>query len=87
MCKFVESNIPSNVKVHVVHLHSGNSSRKQRNGHMYKTICELHDRKTQNLLGVGKACCSKSDVPTRKLGRAIAVGRAMRAAGITYEGV
>ena len=74
--KLVESNLPPEVRVHVVHLHKGNSSRSQRRGKEFVSIARLYG-KNNELLGQGKAMCSVHDNPTRRVGRQVAVGRAM----------
>lgn len=83
MCKkYVESNIPEHYKVSVTHLHAGNSSRKQRKGHTYNTIARLIDKDTDRIVGFGESYCSRRETPSRKVGRSVAIGRAMRSAGI-----
>ena len=76
--KLLETNLPNTLKAHVTHLHSGNSSKRQRHGKAYRTIAKLIDIKTQNIVSVGEALCNEHDVPSRKLGRQIAVGRAFK---------
>jgi hypothetical protein len=82
MCeKAIETNLPETVKVNVLHLHAGNSSARQRKGHSYRTIARLYDKRTDRLVGSGESYCSKRESPSRKTGRAVAVGRAMVEAG------
>lgn len=81
--KFVESNIPSYLRAHVVYLHEGRLSRNQlkkigQTNTKYVTICKLRDSEG-NVVSEGKAVCSAQDNPSRKVGRAVAVGRALAA--------
>lgn len=81
MMKFVESNVPSHLRVCVVHLHEGNLSRNQlkrigQTNTKYVTICRLKDEQG-NVVAEGKGVCSAKDNPTRATGRAVAVGRAL----------
>lgn len=77
--RYTESNVPKNLRVHVVHLHQGNSSKSERHGYPYATICTLVDRTTKEALACGYTFCSKKDTPNRKTGRMVAVGRALKA--------
>lgn len=75
-------------RLRVVHLHSGNCSRSKRNGKEMKTIATFekpshkigerqeHFRDWQ-VVARGSAACSKRDCANRKVGRQVAVGRAM----------
>lgn len=77
MCnKIVESKIPEGVRLQVVHLHTGNSKPKQRRGRQFATVAYLY--KDNVMVGMGKAFCSEHDAPSRKIGRAVAVGRALK---------
>lgn len=83
MCKkLVESKVPSNIRVMVQHFHQGNSSRSMRKGHSYMTRCRLLDKENRIFIGEGVAYCSCNDTPNRHLGRNVAVGRAMKSAGL-----
>lgn len=71
MCKrFIEANIPQNVRVQV---HYDNKTPG-----VYNTIAHLFSRSTDELLCTGVSICSAKDQPRRSIGRAIAVGRAMK---------
>ena len=83
--KFLEKNLPNNVRVSVVHFHRGNSSRSARKGHSYMTLARLYDRESHELIGHGEAHCSRHDLPSRAKGRAVAIGRAMREAGFVHH--
>lgn len=88
--KYVESNIPPNMRVRVVHLHPGNCSNNQlkkygKTNAKYVTIAKLYD--DDHMMGdipiaTGVAACSSVDNPTRQLGRQIAIGRALSQAGV-----
>jgi len=77
--KLVESNIPESLRLNVVHLHNGNSSRNQRKGHSFVTLVKLMDRSTDTVIAEGKAYCSDGDSPRRSIGRQVAIGRALKA--------
>lgn len=81
--KFTENNVPSHYDIHVRHFHSGNSTRTARKGHKYHTVCTVRDKTTKKILGIGRSWCSKSDTASRGLGRAVAVGRALKQATIS----
>ena len=79
--KLVENNIPSHLRVQVVYLHDGNTSRSKlrhigKHHTKYVTIAKLVNKADGMVLGQGKAVCSMNDNPRRNIGRAIAVGRA-----------
>lgn len=70
------------VKFYVLHLHPENDPDNDRyvyaNGSKYVTICWIKDEK-DTIVGEGVAAChSKYDVPNRKMGHRIAVGRAIK---------
>jgi hypothetical protein len=80
--KYIESNIPSHLHLHVLYLHEGRCSNNQlkRIGGTktrYVTIARLKDEQG-NVVGEGKAACSTKDNPNRRTGRAVAVGRALQ---------
>jgi len=80
--KFIEANIPENLHLKVHHLHRGKISKSQlkrigQHNTEYVTLARLYDRDT-NLVGEGKATCSNRDNPSRSVGRAVAVGRALQ---------
>ena len=75
--RFIEKELPDNHRVVVRHLHEGNSSSKDRKGFPYMTIAKVYT-KDGTCLGEGKAMCARHDNPRRDVGRAIAVGRAMK---------
>lgn len=85
--KHIEANIPENMSVRVVYLHEGNCSKSKLkriagNNCRYITIAKLgtydEDGKFQEA-ATGISRCSVNDNPCRSTGRAIAVGRALKA--------
>lgn len=76
--KYTEQALPEGYKLRVRHLHSGNSSRAERNGKPYVTTARIISRDGA-CVARGVARCSKHDAPSRSVGRAIAVGRAVKA--------
>jgi len=79
--KFVESNVPEHLRVHVVYLFEGRTSKNQLKkiggtNTKYVTICRLRDPDGQ-VVAEGRAACSTKDTPNRRTGRAVAVGRAL----------
>ena len=70
--RYTESNVPEHLRVQVVHRPP--RRRKDR----YQTYAMLRDRETDALLAIGHSKCSREDAPSRKVGRAVAVGRALK---------
>lgn len=84
MHKYIEANVPEELAVRVVYLFpsrpgvSKNKLKKLgRTNTSYVTLCRLLDKDTKEVLAEGRAACSAEDKPNRKIGRAIAVGRAL----------
>ena len=75
--KYTEETLPTHLQLRVNHFHSGNSSNKKRHGKPYITVARIIDKETQIIVAKGKAMCSKTEAPSRKLGRTIAVNRAL----------
>lgn len=75
--KLTEQSIPEELQVHVVHLHEGNSTRRQRKGRKYATLAKLIGP-TGDVVSEGVAYCSTNDSPRRDIGRQVAVGRAYK---------
>jgi hypothetical protein len=74
--------VPDHLRVHVVYLYEGRTSRNQlkkigQTNTRYVTIAKLKDQ-DDNIVGEGLAACSQGDNPSRKVGRAVAVGRALQ---------
>ena len=62
------------IRIKCKHLHQGNSTPEERHNSVYKTVAWAIDEKG-NRLATASARCRKGDSPTRKEGKAIAVGR------------
>lgn len=75
--KLVEANVPVECSLRVVHLHEGNSSKRQRRGASFLTIAKLIDHQGE-VVSIGYAQCRSTDVPNRRVGRHVAVGRALK---------
>ncbi len=80
--KYTEEKIPSGLHLKVVHLHQGNASRNQlkhigKTNAKYVTLAKLVDEENR-VVAKGRASCSQVDAPRRDIGRAIAVGRALK---------
>lgn len=71
-------NIDDNIFIRIKHLHPNNSSRRERKGAKYRTIAWALEKGTSNAVAWADAVCSKHDVPSRKRGRKIAVGRLIK---------
>lgn len=65
--KYNEANVPDGIRVRVRYARDAN----------WTTFCYLID-KDDLIVAKGKAVCSLKDNPVRKIGRAIAVGRAIK---------
>ena len=62
------------------HWHEGNDKdRKIRGRSPYATTATIKNEETGVILAVGIARCSKRDNPSRKVGREVAGGRALKA--------
>ena len=75
--------LPSGIYVRVVHLHPGNTTKNQlkrigKTNAKYVTIAKLYDDEHPFSVAQGIAACGSKDSPTRKLGRSIAIGRALK---------
>lgn len=64
--KYNEANVPDGIKVRV----------RYTKGQPWHTSCHLVQG--AKLVAVGHSSCSIKDQPTRRIGRAIAVGRALK---------
>ena len=65
--------IPDNLFLHIQHLHVGNSTLNQRLGREYVTVAHIVDE--YDKVTTARAVCSPRDMPSRKMGRDIAIGR------------
>lgn len=74
--KLIEKNLPTNVSIKVIYDREGVQKR------IVRTHAVLLDG--DRLLGVGTATANANEPsPSKKVGRAIAIGRAMKRAGFT----
>ncbi len=69
--------ISKDIIINIKHLHSGNTSKNKRHGKPMVTIARVVSKDTGAVLSKGTAYCSKEDTPSRKIGRELAVGRAL----------
>ena len=86
--KYTEKNVPSRLKVRVIHQREPVWSHEKQDWEFHYngvTIARLYDRESKRLMSEGVAACKlftwsgkPVDVPSRKIGRAIAVGRALK---------
>ena len=75
---FNESHVPENIRLRVVHLHAGNTSRSKRKGHDMVTIAQLISP-TGVIINEARAYCSRKEhSPSRRVGREVAVGRVVK---------
>lgn len=66
--KYTEANMPLGMKAEVRYL----------KGSRWVTSCHLVDTATDKVVSHGTAICSARDKPVRKIGRAMAIGRALK---------
>lgn len=77
-----EANLPAHLRAHVVYLHPFKCSKNKlkkagRTKTEYVTIAKLLND-DDDVVAEGRAACSREDKPNRRVGRAIAIGRAMK---------
>ena len=80
--KYLEENVPESLRVHIVYLHEGNSSRSKlkkigKTNTTYVTLAKLISKDTDITLAEGMASCSPMENPRRATGRQVAIGRAL----------
>lgn len=70
--KMIESNLPETMTLRVYHQHT-------EHGKLDSTLAVVYDKQSGETLGIGHALVNhrKEKSPSRKIGRAVAVGRAM----------
>ncbi len=66
--KYTEANIPDGMKAEVRYL----------KGQVWVTSCHLVEIVSDRIVAHGTAICSPKDQPVRKIGRAMAIGRALK---------
>ena len=67
--KYIEANVPSQLVVRVRYYTDGE----------YRTVARLVDRTSNLEMARGESKCCPKDNPRRAIGRAVAVGRALKA--------
>ncbi len=82
--RYVESNIPQGIEVRVHYITRYRHPLQAEALPKWRTTCTLFDKETRQVVGYYQTDCHEDDMPVRKIGRAIAVGRAYKA---WYEGV
>lgn len=73
----MNNNLPEGFRIQFIHLHPFNSTDKDRDGKKFKTICHIKDQ-DNNIIVTEYAHCSDKDQPSRKIGRLISQGRAIK---------
>lgn len=78
--KYVESNLPEGLRLRVNYITRCRARSKREETLLPKwlTVAVISDEKTNRQLAVASASCGPHDNPNRKIGRAIAVGRALK---------
>lgn len=78
--------VPANVKVKIYHIPTKTVQKvlhpfkgSARKLPRYYTVANVVDRETLQVVAAGDALCSYKDTPSRKVGRAIAHNRALKA--------
>jgi len=66
--KYTEANIPDGLRARVRYL----------KGPVWVTSCYLIENNTDKVVATAIAVCSAKDQPVRKIGRAMAIGRALK---------
>ena len=75
--KYVETNVPKNIQVRVHYLQQGKVEGMPKNVKRV-TIASLVDTTSGERVAEATAFCNNNDNDSRKIGRAIAVGRALK---------
>jgi len=76
--RFVESNIPTGVLVQVRYTSRFRNPENSMHLPKWFTQCQLVDAESGEVLSFAHSNCDESDQPVKKIGRAIAVGRAFK---------
>ena len=76
--KYTENNVPKNIQVRVHYLTQGKVAGMPQQVKRV-TIASLVDTRTGRKVAEGTAFCDNKDNANRKIGRAIAIGRAYKA--------
>ena len=75
MRKYTEKDVPSSLRLrvrYITRLRGGMEDLPK-----WQTQARLLDRETNTLVAMGIAECGDKDTPSKKIGRAIAIGRAL----------
>ena len=75
--KYQESALPEGTHIRVNYVSKLRTCELSMDLPLWYTIARLLD-KDNNLLATGESECSDKDTPNKKIGRAIAVGRALK---------
>ena len=76
MCRYSERSIPEGFRIRVQYV--TRLRKNSRAANKWLTIARLLDKTTNQCVSRAIAVCSEKDNPNRKIGRAIAVGRALK---------
>ncbi|KKM68191.1 hypothetical protein LCGC14_1463310 [marine sediment metagenome] len=71
--KYTEANIPEGIRAEVRYIKGALSGQSP-----WVTSCHLVENVTGKVMASGTAVCSAKDQPVRKIGRAMAIGRALK---------
>lgn len=77
--KYIERNIPSDLQVRVNYVSRYRHPEQLSSLPKWHTTATLIDRRDNKVVGFAESHCDEEDMPVRKIGRAIAVGRAFKA--------
>ena len=69
--------VPDGCSIHLNHFHRNNSTKSERKGGQYRTVAQIVDANTNEVLAEADAICGRHDTPTRERGRRIAIGRCL----------
>lgn len=76
--RYVEGNIPEGIKVHVRYTTRFRSPDNSQHLPKWYTECRLICEETGKTVSFASSNCNEEDQPVRKIGRAVAVGRAFK---------
>lgn len=76
--RYVEGNIPEGIRVHVRYTTRFRSPDNSQHLPKWYTSCELVCEQTGEVVSFASSNCNEEDQPVKKIGRAVAVGRAFK---------
>lgn len=79
--KYIEANVPDHLYTSVQYI--TRLRTHMQSDPLWLTVCQIRERESDKLVAVATARCSQKDQPNRKIGRAIAIGRALK----TYDSI